>query len=133
MPIEGANQGFKDVSMSFGRNPINDDVITIKDRNAIARSLRNIVFTRPGEKFFNPNFGSRISESLFDNVNGSTALAVRDEIKRSIENYEPRVDLIRVKVTPDYAGNALNVTIVYFVTGIDSPPQQLDFVLLPTR
>ena len=56
MPIERASQGFKDVSMSFGRNPINDDVITIKDRNAIARSLRNIVFTRPGEKFFNPNF-----------------------------------------------------------------------------
>tara|TARA_R100000231_G_scaffold57366_1_gene47412 strand:- start:2409 stop:2810 length:402 start_codon:yes stop_codon:yes gene_type:complete len=133
MPIERANQGFKDISMSFARNPLNNDLIGLKDNNAITRSLRNIVFTRPGEKFFNPNFGSRISESLFDNVNGSTALAVRDEIKRSIENYEPRVDLIRVKVTPDYAGNALNVTIVYFVTGIDSPPQQLDFVLLPTR
>jgi len=133
MPIERANQGFKDISMSFARNPLNNDLIGLKDNNAIARSLRNIVFTRPGEKFFNPNFGSRISESLFDNVNGSTALAVRDEIKRSIENYEPRVDLIKVKVTPDYGGNALNVTIVYFVTGIDSPPQQLDFVLLPTR
>jgi len=133
MPIERASQGFKDISMSFARNPLNNDLIGLKDNNAITRSLRNIVFTRPGEKFFNPNFGSRISESLFDNVNGSTALAVRDEIKRSIENYEPRVDLIKVKVTPDYAGNALNVTIVYFVTGIDSPPQQLDFVLLPTR
>ena len=133
MPIERASQGFKDISMSFARNPLNNDLIGLKDNNAITRSLWNIVFTRPGEKFFNPNFGSRISESLFDNVNGSTALAVRDEIKRSIENYEPRVDLIRVKVTPDYAGNALNVTIVYFVTGIDSPPQQLDFVLLPTR
>ena len=133
MPIERASQGFKDISMSFARNPLNNDLIGLKDNNAITRSLRNTVFTRPGEKFFNPNFGSRISESLFDNVNGSTALAVRDEIKRSIENYEPRVDLIRVKVTPDYAGNALNVTIVYFVTGIDSPPQQLDFVLLPTR
>ena len=133
MPIERASQGFKDISMSFARNPLNNDLIGLKDNNAITRSLRNIVFTRPGEKFFNPNFGSRISESLFDNVNGSTALAVRDEIKRSIENYEPRVDLIKVKVTPDYGGNALNVTIEYFVTGIDSPPQQLDFVLLPTR
>ena len=92
MPIERASQGFKDISMSFARNPLNNDLIGLKDNNAITRSLRNIVFTRPGEKFFNPNFGSRISESLFDNVNGSTALAVRDEIKRSIENYEPRVD-----------------------------------------
>ena len=133
MPIERVNQGFKDISMSFGRNPINNDLIAIKNNGAIARSLRNIVFTRPGEKFFNPNFGSRISESLFENVSGSVALAVRDEITRSVVNYEPRVDLIKVKVTPDYAENALNVAIVYFVTGIDSPPQQLEFVLLPTR
>mgnify|MGYP001206842217 FL=1 len=133
MPIERVNQGFKDISMSFGRNPITNDLIAIKDNGAIARSLRNIVFTRPGEKFFNPNFGSRISESLFENITGSVALAVRDEINRSITNFEPRVDLISVKVTPDYDDNALNVAIVYFVTGIDSPPQQLDFVLQPTR
>lgn len=118
--------------MSFGRNPLNNDLITIKDRNAIARSLRNIVFTRPGEKFFNPNFGSRISESLFENVSGSTALAIKDEIDRSITNYEPRVELQRVKVTPNYGSNEMNVTIVYTITGVDSPPQRLEFVLLPT-
>ena len=112
MPIERANQGFKDISMSFARNPLNNDLIGLKDNNAIARSLRNIVFTRPGEKFFNPNFGSRISESLFDNVNGSTALAVRDEIKRSIENYEPRAIFLNVEVIPDAVnlGYTINVT-----------------------
>ena len=133
MPIERASQGFKDVSMSFGRNPINDDVITIKDRNAIARSLRNIVFTRPGEKFFNPNFGSRVSDSLFENLSGAVALAIRDEIDRSITNYEPRVELRRVKVTPNPQANEMNVTIVYRIIGVDSPPQRLEFVLLPTR
>ena len=133
MPLERASQGFKDVSMSFGRNPINDDVITIKDRNAIARSLRNIVFTRPGEKFFRPKFGSKVSESLFENLTGSVALSIRDEIDRSITNYEPRVDLRKVKVTPNYGSNELNVTIVYNIIGVDTPPQQLDFVLLPNR
>ena len=133
MPIEGASQGFKDVSMSFGRNPINDDVITIKDRNAIARSLRNIVFTRPGEKFFNPNFGSRISDSLFENVSGAVALSIRDEIDRSITNYEPRVKLRSVRVKPNFGNNEMNVTIVYTIVGIDSPPQRLDFALLPNR
>ena len=133
MPIERASQGFKDVSMSFGRNPINDDVITIKDRNAIARSLRNIVFTRPGEKFFNPTFGSRVTESLFDNVSGVAALTIRDEIDRSITNYEPRVQLRSVKVKPNFDDNEMNVTIVYTIIGIDSPPQRLDFALLPNR
>ena len=133
MPTERENSGFIDVSMSFVRNPLNNDIVTLKDRNAIARSLRNIVFTRPGEKFFRPNFGSKVSDSLFENLTGSVALSIRDEIDRSITNYEPRVDLRRVKVTPDYGKNELNVTIVYTIIGVDTPPQQLDFVLLPNR
>tara|TARA_A100001391_G_scaffold186042_1_gene154979 strand:+ start:50 stop:451 length:402 start_codon:yes stop_codon:yes gene_type:complete len=133
MPTERENSGFIDVSMSFVRNPLNNDIVTLKDRNAIARSLRNIVFTRPGEKFFRPKFGSKVSDSLFENLTGSVALSIRDEIDRSITNYEPRVDLRRVKVTPDYSKNELNVTIVYTIIGVDTPPQQLDFVLLPNR
>ena len=133
MPIERANQGFKDISMSFARNPLNNDLIGLKDNNAITRSLRNIVFTRPGEKFFNPNFGSRISDSLFENVSGAVALSIRDEIDRSITNYEPRVKLRSVRVKPDFGNNEMNVTIVYTIVGIDSPPQRLDFALLPNR
>jgi len=133
MPIERSGGGFKDVSMSFSKNPLTNDVVTIKDRTAIARSLRNIVFTRRGEKFFQPDFGSRLSESLFENVSGATALAIRDEIDRSITNFEPRVILRNVKVKPNFSNNEMDVTIVYTIIGVDSPPQQLEFVLLPNR
>ena len=119
--------------MSFERNPLNDDLIGLKNTNAIARSLRNIVFTRPGEKFFDPDFGSRITESLFENMDEVSALAIRDEIEFSITNFEPRVNLIEVRVTPNFTNNEMNATIVYQIVGIDVPPQQLDFVLLPTR
>ena len=61
MPQQRVTQKFKDISMSFETNPLNDDLIGLKNSSAIARSLRNIVFTRPGEKFFNPDFGSRVS------------------------------------------------------------------------
>ena len=54
MPLERISQGFKDISMSFQTNPLTDDLIVLKDANAIARSVRNIVLTAPGEKFFNP-------------------------------------------------------------------------------
>ena len=119
--------------MSFEINPLNDDLIGLKNTSAIARSLRNIVFTRPGEKFFNPDFGSRISESLFENVDEVSALAIQDEIKSSIINFEPRVNLLNTKVIPNHQLNEMNVTIEYEIVGIDIPPQQLDFVLLPVR
>ena len=133
MPQERASRKFKDLSMSFKTNPLNDDLIGLKNTNAVARSLKNIVFTQPGEKFFNPDFGSRISESLFENVDDVSALAIEDEIRSSIINFEPRVNLLDVSVNPNPDDNEMNVVIQYEVTGIDVPPQQLEFVLLPTR
>ena len=133
MPLERVSQGFKDISMSFETNPLNNDLIGLKNSSAIARSIRNIVFTQPGEKFFNPEFGSRVSESLFENVDEVSAIAIRDEIRSSIINYEPRVKLFDVRVNPNPDANEMNVTVKYEIVGIDIPPQQLDFVLLPTR
>ena len=133
MPQERVNRKFKDLSMSFKTNPLNEDLIGLKNTNAIARSLKNIVFTQPGEKFFNPDFGSRITESLFENVDDVSALAIEDEIRSSIINFEPRVNLLDVSVNPNPDDNEMNVVIQYEVTGIDVPPQQLEFALLPTR
>ena len=133
MPQQRVKRKFKDVSMSFEKNPLNDDLISLSDTSAIARSIRNIVFTSPGEKFFQPDFGSRISESLFENVDTVSALAIEDEIRSSIINFEPRVNLLDTTVVPNPDDNEMNVTIEYEITGIDIPPQQLEFVLLPTR
>ena len=133
MPQQRVKRKYKDISMSFENNPLNDDLVSLNDTTAIARSLRNIVFTQPGEKFFNPDFGSRISESLFENVDEVSALAIEDEIKSSIINFEPRVNLLSTIVVPNPDDNEMNVTIEYEIVGIDIPPQQLEFVLLPTR
>ena len=133
MPQQRVKRKFKDISMSFEKNPLNDALISLSNTSAIARSIRNIVFTSPGEKFFNPNFGSRISESLFENMDEVSALEIRDEIENSIKNFEPRVNVREVRVVPDFTNNEMNATIVYEIVGIDVPPQQLDFVLLPTR
>ena len=133
MPQQRVKRKFKDVSMSFEKNPLNDDLISLSNTSAIARSIRNIVFTSPGEKFFNPDFGSRISESLFENVDDVSALAIEDEIRSSIINFEPRVNLLDTVVVANPDDNEMNVTIEYEIIGIDIPPQQLEFVLLPTR
>lgn len=133
MPLERVSQGFKDISMTFRVNPLNNDIITLKNENAIARSIRNIVFTLPGEKFFEENFGSRISRSLFENIDDISASLIVDEIRQSIRNYEPRVDLIDVKAFPDFDNNSFDVSITYEIIGADVPAQELQFVLQPTR
>jgi phage baseplate assembly protein W len=133
MPLERVSQGFRDISMTFQSNPLNSDLIALRNENAIARSVRNIVFTLPGEKFFNENFGSNITRTLFENVDDITASIIVDEIRQSIINYEPRVQLIDVQAFPDYDNNSFDVTIVYEIIGADVPAQQLQLVLQPTR
>jgi phage baseplate assembly protein W len=119
--------------MTFQSNPLNNDIIALRNENAIARSVRNIVFTVPGEKFFNEDFGSRISQSLFENIDTGSAVTIRSEIESSIRRYEPRVRLQNVTVSPDYDNNGVDVVIVYRIVGVDVPPQQLEFVLQSTR
>ena len=133
MPLERVSQGFKDISMSFQSNPLINDLIGLKNENAIARSIKNIVFTIPGEKFFNENFGSEITASLFENVNSISAAAIEDQISLSIKNYEPRVRLISVEAIPDYDNNQFDAVINYEIIGIAVPAQELQFVLQPTR
>ena len=133
MPLERVSQGFKDISMSFQSNPLNNDLIAIKNVNAITRSIRNIVLTTPGEKFFDPDFGSNVSRLLFENVDDITASQIQEEIEFSINNYEPRVKLLDVQVIADNDNASFDTIITYEVIGADVPPQALEFALQSTR
>ena len=133
MPVQRISKSFKDISMSFQVNPLTNDLIAITNTTAIARSLRNLVLTTPGERFFNENLGSQVNNLLFENVDDITAMSVRSEIISVIENYEPRVKLLKVSVNANIDDYNMDVRIVYQVIGIDIPPQELSFVLIPTR
>lgn len=133
MPVERLSKGFKDISLSFQVNPLNYDIITTKNETSIARSVRNLVLTLPGERFFNQNLGSKVSKSLFENIDDVSASILQDEIRNTIENYEPRVDLISVDINPNYDEYEFNVTVRYYIIGIDALPQQLTFALQSAR
>ena len=93
---------FKDISLSFQKNPITNDIITLKNETAISRSIRNLVFTQLGERFFRPRLGSRINGSLFELLDYGSASVIQREIKDTIDNFEPRVEINTVEVTPEY-------------------------------
>ena len=133
MPAERVSKGFKDISASFQVNPLNFDLIALKNESAIARSVRNLVLTQRGERPFAPTLGSGVNGLLFENMDDLTASVLRDEIIEVITNYEPRVELIDVTVTALPEENAMNVRVQYRIIGIEAPAQQLTFALQPTR
>jgi len=133
VPVERVSQGFKDISASFQINPINDDLIAIKNEVAIARSIRNLIFTVPGDKPFQPTVGSNVDNLLFDNMDELTAASIRSEIEYTVNTFEPRVELNEVVVEPNFDEYEFNVTIKYYIVGIDVPQQELAFALQLTR
>ena len=128
-----ASRAFKDINLSFKRHPVTNDVVTIRDEDAIKRSVRNIIFTILGEKPFEPNFGSVINESLFDLNTNLSEIRVSDEIQSSLLNYEPRISNIDVTVTVAPDTNEMNCTVQYDITGIPAPTQEVDVLLFPAR
>ena len=133
MPVQRISKSFKDISMSFQYNPLNYDIIAIKNETAIARSLRNLVLTAPGERFFNEELGSRVNKLLFENLDDITASSIKDEIENTIKNYEPRVKLLTTRVSANPDSYEFDVIITYEIIGIDAPAQQLSFALQPAR
>ena len=133
MPVQRRSQGFLDISASWQNNPLSNDLIGLKNENAIARSVRNLILTTQGERPFQPVLGSNVNNLLFDNMDKLTASTLKDEIRNTIENYEPRVELEDIIVDPNFDNNEFNVTIQYYIVGIDVPEQELSFVLESTR
>lgn len=127
------SKGFKDISLSFQYNPINRDLIAVKNETAIGRSIRNIASYYTGEKLFNSEFGSALPRSLFENLDQINADMIALDLERVIKEYEPRVELLRVSATPNFDGNGLDVIIVYNIIGLSIGSQELSFALIPTR
>ena len=128
-----ASRAFKDINLSFKRHPVTNDVITIRDEDAIKRSVKNIIFTILGEKPFEPEFGSVINDSLFELSTSLNEMRVADEIKQSLLNYEPRIDNIKIDVSIYPDSNDLNCTVQYDIVGIPAPTQTVDVLLFPAR
>jgi len=133
VPVERISQSFKDLSPTLKVNPITGDLVALKNSNAIARSLKNLVFTDQGERFFAPETGGNVKSLLFDNMDSLTASDVEDSISQTIRLQEPRVELIDVKATPNFENNEMDVRLQYRIVGLELEPQQLEFALQPTR
>ena len=127
------SRSFKDISLSFEPHPITKDLPVLKNANAIRRSVRNLVQTIPGERFFNPILGSSVYDSLFDLMDFGTSNLIQQEIVTTLRNFEPRVNNVRVRVSARPDQNNFDVTIFFDIVGAALPPQEFSFILEATR
>ena len=127
------SRSFKDISFSFDPHPITKDLPVLKNENAIRRSVRNLVQTIPGERFFNSLLGSSVYESLFDLYDFGTSTLIEQEIITTLENFEPRVANVQVQVDPRSDQNNFDVTIFFDIIGQSLPTQNFSFLLESTR
>ena len=137
MAITRISRAFKDISLSFKRHPVTNDIGVLKNGDAIKRSVRNLVQPSPNERFFNSTLGSDVRDSLFETTPGfidfGTASIIERQIQTTIENFEPRIDNLEVKVDPRPDTNEFEVAVIFDIIGQTFPAQEFSFILKATR
>ena len=127
------SRAFRDISLSFKKHPVTNDVTILRNEDAIKRSVINLTRTRINERFFNDLVGTSIQDALFENMNSGVEAALEQEITSLLKNYEPRIDLNSVYVIADQDSNALEIQVDYNIVGLPFPRQNIEFLLQPTR
>ena len=137
MAITRISRSFKDISLSFKRHPVTNDIAVLKNADAIKRSVRNLGQSIPNERFFNSTIGSEVKNLLFENAPGfidfGTAAIIEKQILTTIENYEPRVTNLEVNVEPRPDTNEFEVNVIFDIVGQTFPLQDFSFILKATR
>jgi len=127
------SRAFKDISLSFAKHPVTNDILVIKNEDAIKKSVTNLVRTILGERYFNPLLGTSVTRNLFEMVDEEIGIIMREEVMSVLKNFEPRIVLRDIKVIPLPDDNQINVEVEYDIVGLGFPKQNIEFLLLPTR
>jgi phage baseplate assembly protein W len=126
-------QTFKDLSVTFKKHPVTDDLVTVKDKAAISQSIVNLLLTNKGERLFQPELGSGIYNTLFEPLDYGTVGILRSEILNTLEAYEPRISIANILITPDFDNNGYSVELSFYVRGREDTPVAVEFFLERTR
>ena len=124
---------FKDLSVTFKKHPVTDDLITVKNKTAIAQSIKALLLTNPGERPFQPNLGSGLRDVLFEPLDYGTAALIKKSIREVISTYEPRIRVQNIRTRLDSANNGYDVSLEYSIVGREDKAVGVEFFLERTR
>ena len=126
-------QTFKDLSVTFTKHPVTDDLIVVKDKAAIMQSISNLLLTNKGERLFQPQLGSGLQTALFEPMDFGTAAIIKNEVRECLSKYEPRIRVNVVRCDIDYQNNGYEVEVDFTIVGRNDKPQSISIFLERTR
>ena len=126
-------QTFKDLSVTFKKHPVTDDLVSVKDKAAIVQSITSLLLTRKGERPFQPNLGCDVQDILFEPLDYASAAIIKKEIRETISRYEPRISIGKIRCNPDFDNNGYTVEFQYSIIGREDVPVAVEFTLERTR
>ena len=126
-------QTFKDLSVTFKKHPVTDDLVQVKDKAAIVQAIQSILLTRKGERPFQPELGCDVQNMLFEPLDFASAGTIKQEIREAINRYERRVSVTLIECEPDFDNNGYNVEVEYTIVGRNDIPVAVEFILERTR
>jgi phage baseplate assembly protein W len=124
------SRSFKDISFNFTMNPLTNDIVVLKNEEAIKQSVKNLVLTKINERRFRPYIGTNTTSYLFELGPEVSANSLIEEIERILVSYEPRIQLERIDVDAADDSNDFEVTIEYLIVGLPPEVQNLTFILV---
>ena len=124
---------FKDLSVTFKKHPVTDDLVTVKDKAAIAQSIKGLLLTRKGERPFQPEIGSNIMDLLFEPLDYGTGAMLKKAISKCLVTYEGRIIITRLACILDFDNNGYDIELEYMIVGRSEQTVAVDFFLSRTR
>lgn len=112
---------YRDLDLNFTVHPVRKDINKTVGDMAVINSVKNLVLTNHYESPFHPEVGSNIQRLLFENMDNITASAIEREIQQTIENFEPRVSISAISVSPDFDNNAYSVGMEFYIINRTEP------------
>ena len=124
---------FKDLSITFKKHPVTDDLITVKNNAAISQAIKNLLLTNRGERPFQPQIGSGVHDLLFEPLDYGTASMIKSEITATLSQFEPRIDISNIVCYINDVDNGFDIELQYTIKGRDDRPVAVEFFLERTR
>ena len=124
---------FKDLSITFKKHPVTNDLVTVKDKAAVSQSIKSLLLTRRGERPFQPDLGSGLQDLLFEPMDYGTSALIKKEITETLVRYEPRISITSLNCFPDYDNNGYDIELEYYILGREDRAVGIDIFLERTR
>ena len=125
--IIARDRTYTDIDFGFRANPMTGDIALKKEQQAVKQSVLNILLTNRGERPFDPLFGCDIRKQLFENFDLITEQLLKDQIRTSLRNYEPRVKILDINVSGKPDQNKVDISLKVEIQSPDVSAFSIDF------